>query len=108
MSLAQLTPASSDSIQIAWQSLDQNISSGILDHYGYIVQYRQLGEVSWIAQDVPAEGNSNEYAYHIDGRQGNSVYEVRVSPYRQIGGRREMGQPTDILYVVTACTGKGK
>ncbi len=104
--LSQVTPAGSDSIHIAWQSLDQNVNSDALLYYGYAVQYRQLDEASWITRDVPARGEFSDYTYQIDGLQYNSVYEVQVYPYRQIGNHRDTGQPTHILNVKTACLGK--
>ena len=70
------------------------------------MQYRQLNEVSWITRDVPARGESSDYTYHIEGLPYNTVYETRVSPYRQIGDTRNTGQHAQILEVKTACAGK--
>ncbi len=82
------------------------MDSDLLGYYGYIVQYRQLDGVSWTTRDVPVRGNSSDYTYEIDGLQANSVYAVQVTPYRQIGDNRDIEQPTQILEVKTACTGK--
>ncbi len=57
-------------------------------------------------KNVPAKGNISDYTFQIDGLQYNTVYEVQVSPYRQIGERREIGNSTSILEVKTACRGK--
>ena len=98
-------PATSDSVEVVWSSMDDNIQAEFLENYGYTVQYRLLGSQSWESRDVPAEGSTESYFYQIEGLQANSVYEVQVSPYRQIEDNRETGQPTEILEIKTACGG---
>ncbi len=98
-------PATSDSVEIVWSPMDANIQIEFLGNYGYTVQHRLLGSQSWESHDVPAEGSTESYYYQLKGLQANSVYEVRVSPYRQIGDRRDSGDPTQILEVNTACGG---
>ncbi len=88
--------------------MNRGIKRDLLNYYGYSIQYRVPGVRSWKSRDVEARGGTDDYTYRIDGVQYNTVYEVRVSPYRQIGDRRETGNATQILKVKTACRGNIK
>ncbi len=97
---------SNESVDISWPSLDGNIENDLLKYYGYSIQYRIQNEGSWLIQNVTAKGSFSNYTYQIDGLHFNTVYEVQVSPYRQIGDRREIRNSTQIMTVKTACRGK--
>ena len=98
--------SSSESVDIIWPSLDGSIENDLLKYYGYSIQHRVLKADPWMTHNITAKGVFSNYTYQIDGLQYNTVYEVQVSPYRQIGDKREIEKSKQILQVKTACRGK--
>ncbi len=105
----QVSELTSDSVQLSWPSLSHTIDNEILGYYGYLVTYKQIGETEWnVSALIPLEDAAGQtYRYTLSGLRYNTMYQVRVSPYRTNGGIRETLNPTPTVELKTACVGKG-
>ncbi|KAK2139540.1 hypothetical protein LSH36_1729g00000 [Paralvinella palmiformis] len=92
----------SDSIEIGWQHI-KGISVNLRRFYGYLIQYRiDLDDTNY--RDVGIVSYDSNPYWKIENLQINTIYYIKVTPYRKVGDLRETGKAYATLKVQTDCS----
>jgi len=94
----------SDSIEIGWEHIN-GISENVRGFYGYLIQYSiDLDYTNY--RDVGIVSYDSDPYWKIENLQINTIYHIKVTPYRKFGDRNETGKAYATLEVKTDCSGK--
>ncbi|KAK2139295.1 hypothetical protein LSH36_1879g00026, partial [Paralvinella palmiformis] len=92
----------SDSIEIGWEHIN-GISENLRGFYGYLIQYSiDLDYTNY--RDVGIVSYDSDPYWKIENLQINTIYYIKVTPYRKFGDRNETGKAYDTLEVKTDCS----
>ncbi|KAK2139907.1 hypothetical protein LSH36_1562g00058 [Paralvinella palmiformis] len=91
-----------DIIEIGWEHIN-GIAVNLRRFYGYIIQYSiDLDDANY--RDVGIVSYDSDPYWKIENLQINTIYYIKVTPYRKVGDLRETGKAYDTLKVKTDCS----
>ena len=94
----------SDSIEIGWEHIN-GISVNLRRFYGYLIQYSiDLDRTNY--RDVAIVSYDSDPYWKIENLQINTIYYIKITPYRKFDDLRETGKAYATLEVKTDCSGK--
>jgi len=91
------------SITVTWNPIT-GISSGLQAYYGYMVKYRLHGTTGTFRVSGTIDFTDNLTAV-VRGLRFDSIYDIRIVPFRRYRGSRTYGQTYPILSAKTRCAG---
>ena len=94
----------SDSIEIGWEHIN-GISVNLRGFYGYLIQY-SIDPDGTNYTDVAIVSYDSDPYWKIENLKINTIYYIKVTPYRKFGDNKETGKAYDTLEVKTDCSGK--
>ena len=75
-------------------------------YYHYILRLKADGEKEKDVTMVPQDGVQPRMDSHLTGLRFNTFYTVRVQPYREHNGERDLGTATEVIRFKTNCAGE--
>ncbi|KAK2151095.1 hypothetical protein NP493_2676g00004 [Ridgeia piscesae] len=94
----------SSSVTVNWPKANQMTSGLEGKYYRYILWLKADGEKEKNVTMVPQDGAKPRMDSHLTGLRFNTYYTVRVQPYREHNGDRDLGAATGVITFKTNCT----
>ena len=82
-----------------------NVSAGFKDHYYYLLWLQAEGKREMNVTRVEQGAGEQRMEAQITGLTYNTMYSLRVEPYRELNGEREGGASTGVVTFKTKCIG---
>ena len=102
--LINLINVTSSSITIDWQHIS-GISHKLSDSYGYLIQYKDhLFAVNYT--DAGTANYSTDPYWKFENLAINTIYLVKITPFRKCDSLKDFGRPYNVLKVNTQCASK--
>ncbi|KAK2144289.1 hypothetical protein LSH36_771g00037 [Paralvinella palmiformis] len=99
--LINLINVTSSSITIDWQHIS-GISHKLSDSYGYLIQYKDhLFAVNYT--DAGTANYSTDPYWKFENLAINTIYLVKITPFRKCDSLKDFGRPYNVLKVNTQC-----
>ena len=100
--LGQITK---DKIEVTWQQI-KNLPSVTEGYYKYRVDCRRVGDSDYQAQLIVLHHSSTWNSATIGNLTYNTKYEIRVTPFREMGDSQDLGSAYSPVTGRTKCGGK--
>ena len=75
-------------------------------YYHYILWLKADGEKEKNVTMIQQDDAKTRMDSHLTGLRFNTNYTVRVQPYREDNGERDLGRATEVITFKTNCTGE--
>jgi len=93
-------------MKIKWQKLN-SLSLNLSQFYGYVVTYKESNRAKYADFASRAhQSSSDTFIVDVTTLTFNTRYDIKVTPYREINGKRDLGSSYETLHERTTCIGK--
>ena len=93
-------------MKIKWQKLN-SLSLNLSQFYGYVVTYKESNRTNYADFASRAhQSSSDTFIVDVTTLTFNTRYDIKVTPYREINGKRDLGSSYETLHERTTCIGK--
>ena len=96
----------SSTVTVNWPKANQMTPGLEGKYYHYILWLKADGEKEKNVTMVPQDGAKHRMDSDLTRLRFNTYYTVRVQPYREHNGDRDLGTATEVIRFKTNCTGE--